>query len=65
MKNTLHEYNRKGKLQVEKVDFSCDLKVLTDLQLDRFKGSEFQNLAEATVKDLSPYDLVEQLVTDK
>lgn len=24
-----------------------------------------QNLAEATVKDLSPHDLVEQLVTEK
>ena len=55
----------KGNYKLKRQILSCDLKVLTDLQLDRFKGSEFQNLAEATVKDLSPYDLVEQLVTDK
>ena len=31
----------------------------------RCKWSEFHNLTEATEKDITPYELVEHLVTDK
>ena len=49
MFSTKVKRNHKLKKQV----LRCDLKVLTDLQLRRCKGSEYNNLTDATVNDLS------------